>query len=97
MIQEFLDITTVAANSLPANKDVISFMRVDVHLLAEAGEYINKHEGEVAQLQSDNALLSKALDACQKAYNDMLESRNKLRAELTDALEQIELLTPATK
>lgn len=94
-IQKFLDVTNVAKNSIPSNPDILTSMRVDVALLALAGEHINVLERQVHDLQTESDRRAEVLIEFQKSYDALLEDRNNLQQQLKDALQQIEDMKPA--
>lgn len=96
-IQKFLDVANVAKNSIPSNPDILTSMRVDVAILALAGEHINVLERQVHDLQTESDRRADVLIEFQKSYDALQEDRNNLQQRLADALEEIERLTPPTK
>ena len=93
-IQKFLDVTNVAKNSIPSNPDILASMRVDVALLALAGEHITELEKQVSDCKSEISTLRELRSAEHSAYNELLQTKNDLQQQLADALQQIEELTP---
>lgn len=94
---EFSNIANVAKNSIPANTDVIAYMRVDVSLLAFVMDHINLTEAQLAQSYETVDTLRELRKAEQSAYDELMEQKNKLQEQLEDALQQIEELTPVAK
>ena len=93
-IQKFLDVTNVAKNSIPSNPDILTSMRVDVALLALAGEHINALEKQVSDSKVEVQTLRDLREAEKAAYAALLQTKNELQQQLADALQQIEELTP---
>lgn len=91
---EFSNIANVAKNSIPANTDVVAYMRVDVSLLAFVMDHINLVEEQLSQANETIDTLRKLREAEQNAYDELMEQKNKLQEQLADALQQIEELTP---
>lgn len=96
-IQKFLDVTNVAKNSIPSNPDILTSMRVDVALLALAGEHINELEKQVSDCKSEITTLRDQVANQEAAYNNLMDAKNYLQQRLADALAEIERLTPPTK
>ena len=94
---EFSNVANVAKNSIPKNPDVIAYMRVDVSLLAFVMDHINLVEEQLSQANETNDTLRELRTAEQRAYDELMEQKNKLQEQLADALQQIEELTPASK
>lgn len=92
---EFSNIANVAKNSIPANTDVIAYMRVDVSLLAFVMDHINLVEEQLSQANETIDTLRALRTAEQQAYDDLMEQKNKLQEQLADALQQIEDMKPA--
>lgn len=92
---EFSNIANVAKNSIPANTDVIAYMRVDVSLLAFVMDHINLVEEQLSQANETIDTLRKLREAEQNAYDELMEQKNKLQEQLADALQQIEDMKPA--
>lgn len=93
---EFSNIANVAKNSIPANTDVIAYMRVDVSLLAFVMDHINLVEEQLSQANETIDTLRELRKAEQSAYDELMEQKNKLQEQLADALQQIEdMKTPA--
>ena len=91
---EFSNIANVAKNSIPANTDVIAYMRVDVSLLAFVMDHINLTEAQLSQSYETVDTLRELRKAEQSAYNELMEQKNKLQEQLADALQQIEDMKP---
>ncbi|QDJ96597.1 hypothetical protein QNH02_gp06 [Escherichia phage vB_EcoP_Bp7] len=91
---EFSNIANVAKNSIPANTDVIAYMRVDVSLLAFVMDHINLVEEQLSQANETIDTLRKLREAEQNAYDELMEQKNKLQEQLADALQQIEDMKP---
>lgn len=96
-IQKFLDVANVAKNSIPSNPDILTSMRVDVALLALAGEHINELEKQVSDCKSEITTLRDQVANQEAAYNNLMDAKNYLQQRLADALAEIERLTPPTK
>lgn len=92
---EFSNIANVAKNSIPANTDVIAYMRVDVSLLAFVMDHINLVEEQLSQANETIDTLRELRKAEQSAYDELMEQKNKLQEQLADALQQIEDMKPA--
>lgn len=92
---EFSNIANVAKNSIPANTDVIAYMRVDVSLLAFVMDHINLVEEQLSQANETIDNLRELRKAEQSAYDELMEQKNKLQEQLADALQQIEDMKPA--
>lgn len=92
---EFSNIANVAKNSIPANTDVIAYMRVDVSLLAFVMDHINLVEEQLSQANETIDTLRELRKAEQNAYDELMEQKNKLQEQLADALQQIEDMKPA--
>lgn len=92
---EFSNIANVAKNSIPANADVVAYMRVDVSLLAFVMDHINLVEEQLSQANETIDTLRKLREAEQNAYDELMEQKNKLQEQLADALQQIEDMKPA--
>lgn len=92
---EFSNIANVAKNSIPANTDVVAYMRVDVSLLAFVMDHINLVEEQLSQANETIDTLRKLREAEQNAYDELMEQKNKLQEQLADALQQIEDMKPA--
>lgn len=91
---EFSNIANVAKNSIPANTDVIAYMRVDVSLLAFVMDHINLVEEQLSQANETIDTLRELRKAEQSAYDELMEQKNKLQEQLADALQQIEDMKP---
>lgn len=91
---EFSNIANVAKNSIPANTDVIAYMRVDVSLLAFVMDHINLTEAQLSQSYETVDTLRELRKAEQSAYDELMEQKNKLQEQLADALQQIEDMKP---
>lgn len=91
---EFSNIANVAKNSIPANTDVIAYMRVDVSLLAFVMDHINLVEEQLSQANETIDTLRELRKAEQNAYDELMEQKNKLQEQLADALQQIEDMKP---
>lgn len=91
-IQKFLDVTNVAKNSIPSNPDILTSMRVDVALLALAGEHINALEKQVSDSKVEVQTLRDLREAEKAAYAELLQTKNDLQQQLAELLE-----TPPTK
>ncbi|UIU26818.1 hypothetical protein QNH04_gp09 [Escherichia phage vB_EcoM_SA91KD] len=91
---EFSNIANVAKNSIPANTDVIAYMRVDVSLLAFVMDHINLIEAQLSQSYETVDTLRELRKAEQSAYDELMEQKNKLQEQLADALQQIEDMKP---
>lgn len=96
-IQKFLDVANVAKNSIPSNPDILTSMRVDVAILALAGEHINELEKQVSDCKSEITTLRDQVANQEAAYNNLMDAKNYLQQRLADALAEIERLTPPTK
>lgn len=93
-IQKFLDVANVAKNSIPSNPDILTSMRVDVALLALAGEHITELEKQVSDCKSEISTLRELREAEKAAYEELLQTKNDLQQQLADALQQIEDMKP---
>lgn len=93
-IQKFLDVANVAKNSIPSNPDILTSMRVDVALLALAGEHIGAIEKQVSDAKSEISTLRDLREAEKAAYAELLQTKNELQQQLADALQKVEELTP---
>lgn len=94
---EFSNIANVAKNSIPANTDVIAYMRVDVSLLAFVMDHINLVEEQLSQANETIDTLRELRKAEQNAYDELMEQKNKLQEQLADALQQIEDMKPSAE
>lgn len=92
-IQKFLDVANVAKNSIPSNPDILTSMRVDVALLALAGEHINALEKQVSDCKSEITTLRDQVEADNAAYSDLMDAKNHLQQRLAVALEEVDRLT----
>ncbi|QHR68760.1 hypothetical protein HWD01_gp18 [Escherichia phage flopper] len=92
-IQKFLDVANVAKNSIPSNPDILTSMRVDVALLALAGEHITELEKQVSDCKSEISTLRELREAEKAAYEELLQTKNHLQQRLAVALEEIDRLT----
>lgn len=92
-IQKFLDVANVAKNSIPSNPDILTSMRVDVALLALAGEHINALEKQVSDCKSEITTLRDQIANQEAAYSDLMDAKNHLQQRLAVALEEIDRLT----
>lgn len=96
-IQKFLDVANVAKNSIPSNPDILTSMRVDVALLALAGEHITELEKQVSDCKSEITTLRDQVTSQEAAYSDLMDVKNTLQQRLAEALEENEKLTQPTE
>lgn len=92
-IQKFLDVANVAKNSIPSNPDILTSMRVDVAILALAGEHINELEKQVSDCKSEITTLRDQVASQEAAYSDLMDAKNHLQQRLAVALEEVDRLT----